>query len=224
MFINVSAESITVSDDWERASLKQIEEIAHYPVALIGDVLQRLGMMASAIHHVAGKASFYGTVLPIQTWEGDNLAIHRALDDAKPGDVLVINGNGETNRAVFGDLLGEVCLARQVAAVVIDGAVRDIEELSVMELPTYARAVNPAGPSKYGPGQVGAPVACGNVVCNPGDAILGDRDGIIVISRHLVPSLAEKLKVQVGIENTFREKVRASIRQAPSASTKKEMF
>lgn len=212
MFINVSDESITVSEDWERASLAQIEEISHYPVALIGDVVQRMGMMASAIHHVAGKASFYGTVLPIQTWEGDNLAIHRALDDAKPGDVLVINGNGETNRAVFGDLLGEVCLARKVVAVVIDGAVRDIEELSVMGLPTYARAVNPAGPSKYGPGQVGAPVACGNVVCNPGDAILGDRDGVIVISRHLVPLLADKLKIQDGIENSFREKVRASIR------------
>lgn len=212
MFINVSDENISVSENWERADLGLIAEISHYPVALIGDVVQRLGMMASAIHHVAGKASFFGTVLPVLTWEGDNLAIHRALDDAQPGDVLVINGNGETNRAVFGDLLGEVCLARKVAAVVIDGAVRDVEELSVMGLPTYARAVNPAGPSKYGPGQVGAPVACGNVVCNPGDAILGDRDGVIVINRHLVPSLADKLKIQDGIENSFREKVRASIR------------
>lgn len=117
MFINVSAESITVSEDWERASLQQIKEISHNPVALIGDVLQRMGMMASAIHHVAGKSSFYGTVLPIQIWEGD-----------KPGDVLVINGNGETNRAVFGDLLGEVCLAREVAAVV-SGMRIDPEEL-----------------------------------------------------------------------------------------------
>jgi RraA family protein len=212
MFINVSAENITVSEDWQRASLEQIEEISHYPVALIGDVMHRMGMMASAIHHVAGKASFHGTVLPIQTWEGDNLAIHRALDDAKSGDVLVINGNGETNRAVFGDLLGEICLARKVAAVVIDGAVRDVEELNTMGLPTYARAVNPAGPSKYGPGQVGMPVACGNVVCNPGDAIVGDRDGIIVIARHLLASLSGKLTIQEQIENSFRERIRASIR------------
>lgn len=94
--------------------------------------------MASAIHHVAGKASFYGTVLPILTWKGDNLTIHRALNDAKPGDVLVINGNSETNRADFGDLLGEVCLTRKVAAVVIDGAVRDVEELTAMWLRTYS--------------------------------------------------------------------------------------
>jgi RraA family protein len=211
MFINVSDESITVNRHWERAPLHLIEEISNYPVALIGDVLQRMGMMASSIRHVAGRKSFFGTVLPLLTREGDNLAIHRALDDAQPGDVLVINGNGETNRAVFGDLLGEICLARKVAAVVIDGAVRDVEELDIMGLPIYARAVNPAGPSKYGPGQVGAPVACGHVVCYPGDAILGDRDGIVVISRDILPTLAEKLKLQDGIEHDFRERVRATI-------------
>ena len=212
MFINVSDESISVESNWERADLSLLSEISHYPVALVGDVLHRMGMMASVIRHTAGKPSFFGAILPLNTREGDNLAIHRALDEAQPGDVLVINGNGETNRSVFGDLLGEICLARQVAAVVIDGAVRDIEELDSMGLPVYARAVNPAGPSKYGPGQVGIPVACGNVVCYPGDAILGDRDGIIVIARSLLPFLAEKLKVQDGYENSFREKVRASVR------------
>lgn len=211
MFINVSAENIGVTPHWERADLTVLHAISHYPVALIGDVLQRMGMMASVIRHVAGKPSFFGTILPVLTREGDNLAIHRALDDAQPGDVLVINGNGETNRAVFGDLLGEVCLARKVAAVVIDGAVRDIEELDVMGLPVYARAVNPAGPSKTGPGLVGTAVACAHVVCNPGDAIVGDRDGIIVISQQVLPSLLEKLKVQDGFENRFREQVRASM-------------
>lgn len=211
MFINVSCESIDVVDGWERADLALLEAISHYPVALMGDTVKRMGMMVSAIHHVAGKASFYGTVLPVLTREGDNLAIHRALDEARPGDVLVINANSETNRAVFGDLLGEVCLARQIAAVVIDGAVRDVEELGTMGLPTYARGVNPAGPSKYGPGTVGAAIACGNVVCNAGDAIFGDRDGVIVIARHLIPSLADKLKTQDGFENAFREQVRISV-------------
>jgi regulator of RNase E activity RraA len=211
MFINVSTDNVSVESNWERADLGLLKIIAEYPVALIGDALQRMGMMAAAIHHVAGQPNFFGSVLPILTREGDNLAIHRALDDAQPGDVLVINGNAEVNRAVFGDLLGEVCLAMKVSAVVIDGAVRDIQELSEMGLPTYARAVNPAGPSKYGPGQVGAPVACGNVVCNPGDAIVGDCDGVIVFSRHLVPALIEKLKAQNDIETDFRARVRASV-------------
>ncbi|KTT19518.1 RraA family protein [Pseudomonas fulva] len=212
MFINVSDESISVNASWERADLTLIEEISHYPVALIGDVLQRMGMMASAIRHTAGRPVFFGTILPLNTREGDNLAIHRALDEARPGDVLVINGNGEVNRSVFGDLLGEICLAKQVAAVVIDGAVRDVEELDSMGLPVYARAVNPAGPSKWGPGQVGIPVACGNVVCHPGDAIIGDRDGIIVIARTLLPTLAERVRQQEAYESSFREKVRAHVR------------
>lgn len=211
MFINVSDESISVVDNWERANLALIEEVSHYPVALIGDVLNRMGMMASAIRHTAGKPTFFGTILPLNTREGDNLAIHRALDEAQTGDVLVINGNSETNRSVFGDLLGEICLAKQVAAVVIDGAVRDVEELDSMGLPVFARGVSPAGPSKYGPGQVGIAVACGNVVCHPGDAIVGDKDGIIVISRTLLPSLVEKLKSQNAYEIKFREKVRASV-------------
>lgn len=210
MFINVSTENIQVNDGWERANLEVIRSISHYPVALIGDVLQRMGLMASAIRHVAGNTSFFGTVLPIITREGDNLAIHRALDEAKPGDVLVVNGNSEVNRAVFGDLLGEICLAKKVSAVVVDGAVRDVEELQVMGLPTYARAINPAGPSKSGPGIVGYPVACGNIVCNAGDAILGDLDGIIVIGREILGSLPEKLKNQNDFEKAFRERVRAS--------------
>lgn len=209
MFINASAENITVAEPWQRADLELIRAISHYPVALIGDVLQRLGMMASAIHHLAGDRSFFGTILPIVTREGDNLAIHRALDDARPGDVLVINGNSEVNRAVFGDLLGEICLARQVVAVVIDGAVRDVEELQAMGLPTYARAINPAGPSKHGPGTVGYPVACGNVVCNPGDAILGDRDGVIVIDKAVLAALPARLQAQSDFENAFRERVRS---------------
>jgi len=210
MFINASAENIAVAENWRRADLEVLRAISHHPIALIGDVLQRMGMLASAIRHVAGNTSFYGTILPVVTREGDNLAIHRALDAAQPGDVLVINGNGEVNRAVFGDLLGEICLAKQVAAVVIDGAVRDVQELQRMGLPTYARAINPAGPSKYGPGTVGYPVACGNVVCNPGDAILGDLDGIIVIDKEVLATLPARLQSQNEFENAFRERVRST--------------
>lgn len=211
MFINASDESIEVSLDWDRVPLDVMQSIAVYPVALIGDVLQRMGMMSSVIRHLAGKPHFYGSIYPILTREGDNLAIHRALDEAKPGDVLVINGHGETNRAVFGDILGELCLARKVAAVVIDGATRDVEELNEMGLPVFARAVNPAGPSKYGPGVIGSPVACGNVVCSPGDAIFGDKDGIIVIARKRLAQLQEKLVQQEQFEAKLRERIRKSV-------------
>ncbi|MCY1157416.1 MAG: methyltransferase [Citricoccus sp.] len=123
-----------------------------------------------------------GTVLPIQTRAGDSLAIHRALADAHPGDVLVINANSDTNRACFGDFLGELCIAR---------------------------GVSPAGPFKYGPGVIGTPVACGNVVCNPGDAILGDSDGIVVIPRHLIHTTLENTRAQENTEAAMRGRIPA---------------
>src|SRR3712207_2382583 len=137
MFINASTESISVATDWTRAPLERVEALARYPVALIGDIQHRMGMMASAIRPMTRHARFFGTILPVLTREGDNLAIHRALDEAVPGDVLVINGHTEVNRAVFGDLLAEICLARGIAGVVIDGAVRDVDEIEALGLPVF---------------------------------------------------------------------------------------
>jgi RraA family protein len=210
MFINAPAESISVKTGWSRAPLDQIEAVAQYPVALIGDIQRRMGMMASVIRPMTKHARFYGTILPVLTREGDNLAIHRALDEAVPGDVLVINGNSEVNRSLFGDLLAEICLARGIAGVVIDGATRDVDEIEALNLPVFARAVNPAGPTKTGPGTVGTPVACGNVVCNPGDAIIGDRDGIIIVSRDDLVPYATKIVEQEAFESSLRSKIRAS--------------
>jgi RraA family protein len=210
MFINVATDTIKVSAQWERPDRNAIDALAKYPVALIGDVQQRVGMMSAAIRPATRSAKFSGTILPVLTREGDNLAIHRAIDEAKPGDVLVINGNSETNRSVFGDILGEICLASGIVGVVIDGSVRDVDELEKMGLPVFARGICPAGPTKTGPGSVGLPVACGNVVCYPGDAIFADRDGIIVVARDDLTSYAEKVSAQDGFEEALRQKVRAT--------------
>lgn len=112
---------------------------------------KRLDMMSADIRCLTPGARLAGTVLPIQIWEGDNLAIHPGLDEAKPGDVLVISGNGATNKSVFGGILADICLHKGVTSVIIDGAVRDIEEMNQMGLPVFARAVVPASPSKNGP-------------------------------------------------------------------------
>lgn len=213
MFINVPTDSIKIGEAWSRADADAIKALSGYPVALIGDVQQRIGMMAAALRPATKIARFAGTILPVLTREGDNLAIHRAIDEAQPGDVLVINGNAEVNRSVFGDILGEICLSRGIVGVVIDGAVRDVEELENMGLPVFARGTCPAGPSKTGPGSVGLPVACGNVVCYPGDAIFADRDGIVVVSKDDVADYAEKVAKQEAFEESLREKVRASIGQ-----------
>lgn len=208
MIISASTDNIDVAPSWERAPLDQITELAHYPVALIGDAQSRLGMLSADISLVTPGLKLAGAILPILTREGDNLAIHRGLDEAQPGDVLVINANSDVNRACFGDLLGEACVARGIAGIVIDGATRDVDELRNMGLPVFARGISPAGPFKNGPGTVGAAVACGNVVCNPGDAIIGDSDGLVVVPRHRLAQAIERTRAQDGVEDKLRVLIR----------------
>jgi regulator of RNase E activity RraA len=211
VYINASADNITVHPEWPRPAQELVQSIAAYPAALIGDVRQRLDMMSADIRCLTPGARLAGTVLPIQVWEGDNLAIHRGLDEAQPGDVLVISGNAVTNRSVFGGILAEICLHKGVRGVIIDGAVRDIEEMNDMGLAVFARGVVPAGPSKNGPGYVGKPVACGNVVCNPGDIVIGDADGIVGIPQSELTETLQALPRQEDIERQIRARIKETV-------------
>ncbi|GAA2175908.1 RraA family protein [Agrococcus versicolor] len=200
MFLEVDASSITVVPFERTADPALVEAISQHPVALIGDVLQRMGMMAAAIRPRTAIRPLAGSVLPVLVREGDNLAIHRSLDEARAGDVLVVNAQGDVNRAVFGGLLGAGCVARGIAGVVIDGALRDVEEFEELGLPVYSRGVSPAGPYKHGPGSVGLPIACGNVVCTGGDVIVGDGDGLIVLPAADLADILARVERQAAYE------------------------
>ena len=112
------------------------------------------------------------------TRAGDNKFLHEALRLAQPGDVLVVNGQGDESRALIGELMAEQAKANKLAGFVIDGAVRDAETIGEIEVPVFARAVTPAGPYKDGPGRLGRTVAVGGVAVAPGDIVLGDADGV----------------------------------------------
>lgn len=208
MFIDAPTDTITVHPFSRTADPDLVAAIAAHPVALIGDVVARMGLMSSAIALRTSHRGLHGTVLPVHTREGDNLAIHRALDEARPGDVLVVNAAEETNRAVFGDILGEACLARGITGVIVDGAIRDVDELDRLHLPVYSRAISPAGPAKAGPGTVGLPIACGGIVCHPGDAVFGDRDGIITLRPDTLAAVTEGLIHQQAAEEAMRDRIR----------------
>ncbi|WP_104180383.1 RraA family protein [Arthrobacter sp. B0490] len=210
MYINAPADNIAVHPQWPRPAQDLVRDLAAYPAALIGDVRNRMDMMSADIRCLTPGIRLGGAIFPVQVWEGDNLAIHRGLDEAQPGDVLVISGNGVTNRSVFGGILAEICLSKGIRGVIIDGAVRDVEEMNDMGIAVFARAVVPAGPSKNGPGTVGKPVACGNVVCNPGDVVVGDNDGIVVVAQSEIAETLHKLPAQEEIERNIRDRVKAA--------------
>ena len=169
--------------------------------------------MSAEIRQLTPGLSMWGTALPVLTREGDNLAVHRALDEAREGDVLVVNAQAFRDRAVFGDVLGQAFLERGVRGVVVDGAVRDVEGLQRMGMPTFARAVTPAGPFKDGPGTVGEAVACGGVVCRPGDVVLGDGDGVVVVPAGRAGAVLAATLRQAEVERLLRVRIATEAHQ-----------
>ncbi|GLU47810.1 NAD(P)-binding domain-containing protein [Nocardiopsis ansamitocini] len=157
------------------------EAFADVPTAAIGDGLDRLGFVDSRVRSVWPGPHVSGRALTVLTRPGDNLAIHDALKVAGKGDVIVVNGGGDTSRALIGELIAERAINKGIAAMVIDGAVRDAEELRAAGFPVWAAGVSPAGPYKTGPGRIGAPIAVGNTVCATGDIVVADGDGVIIV-------------------------------------------
>lgn len=189
------------------------EVIAAYQglaTANIGDATERLGLVESGISAVWPGARAVGRALTVWTRAGDNQAIHEAIKIAEPGDIMVVNGEGDTSRALIGELIAERARARGVVGMVLDGAARDVEVLAEMGFPVWARAVTPAGPYKFGPGRVGVPVAVGGVVCHPGDLVAGDGDGVAVVPADQATSVLAAAR-EVEAEEARR---RAGIRAA----------
>lgn len=123
-----------------------------------------------------------GTAVTVRTRGGDNLAIHRAFDFCRPGDVLVIDGAGDLNQALMGEIMASFAESLGVVGLVIDGAIRDVGSIHAKDFPVYARGVTHRGPYKNGPGEINVPVSVGGMVVNPGDLICGDEDGVLAIA------------------------------------------
>jgi regulator of RNase E activity RraA len=216
MFISASTASLTISEEWPRPSAELLARFANASAANVADAFDRLLVMDGAISPVTKSTRIVGSALTILTRAGDNLAIHRALDDAKPGDVLVVSGQGDLNRALIGDLIGEIMRTRGVLGAVIDGAVRDATGLSEQGLAVFARALTPAGPFKNGPGVIGAPVSCGGVVVNPGDLIVADEDGVTVVPASRMKWAADRVEQIIDAENALRAEILVSATNAAS--------
>lgn len=152
------------------------------PTSILSDSQERAGGV-TGVHWTRGGSwpRISGPALTVQTRAGDNLVVHRALDLAEPGDVLVVDGGGYDGRAVLGEIMVRYAATRGVAAIVVDGAVRDVEGLAQSPVAVFARSVNHLGPYKDGPGEVHGQVQVGGTVVRSGDVLVGDADGVVVL-------------------------------------------
>lgn len=140
------------------------------------------------------KGHILGTAFTVRARPGDNLLFHKALDLAQPGDVIVVDGQGEMSNSLCGEIMVRYAIKKNLAGFLIDGAIRDLGPISEMDFPVYARGAQPKGPYKDGPGEINVPVAIGGVVINPGDILVGDQDGVVVICPEDAAEILAKTK------------------------------
>jgi RraA family protein len=150
-----------------------------------------------------------GPAFTVEVRAGDNLMIHAAIAMAKPGDVLVIDGKGATSCALMGALMINACKVLELGGIVMDGAIRDTDELRELGFPVFAVGANPNGPTKFIPGRINWPISVGGLAVSPGDLVVGDADGVVVVEREKAATLLPLAAKKVADEAKRMDEIRA---------------
>lgn len=166
--------------DFKRPSTELIERFREIPVANLDDCMGRTAAVRAEIVPM-GKPKLLGPAFTVKVPEGDNLMFHKAMDLAKPGDVIVIDAGGSIQRSIFGELMAHYCKLRGIAGLAVDGSIRDAAEIAAMDYPVYARGVTPNGPYKNGPGEINTVISFGGKIVHPGDIVVADADGMLFV-------------------------------------------
>lgn len=194
-----------IYSSFERPSKSLIESFKDIPVANISDNMGRIACMDTSIKSF-NRTRLLGCAFTVRVPAGDNLILHKAIDMAQPGDVIIVDGEGGMNHALMGEIMFRYAISRGVAGFVLDGCIRDVDALSELDFPVFAKGVNPKGPYKNGPGEINVPISCGGLVVHPGDIIAGDSDGVVVIRPADAPVLLELATKQHANElKTFKQ-------------------
>lgn len=160
-----------------------------FQAAMLADVAGRRGTMHGRIAPVGLNMTLCGPAFTIEVRPGDNLMIHAAIALAEPGDILVIDGKGDLTAALMGTLMLSACQKRGLGGVVVDAAIRDRLEVLELGFPVFSAGFNPAGPTKFVPGRINHPISAGGAMVRPGDLVVGDADGVVVIEREKAPAM-----------------------------------
>lgn len=164
-----------------RVDASLVEAFRSVPVANVSDCMTRMTAAGARLRPFSRETRLSGPAITVKTRPGDNLMIHKALEIAQPGDVIVVDGGGDLSNALIGELMTTYALKRGLAGFVINGAIRDLDVIGAGALPVFAAGITHRGPYKDGPGEINVPVAIDGMVIHPGDLIVGDADGVLCV-------------------------------------------
>jgi regulator of RNase E activity RraA len=185
-----------------------IAALGSFPTPNISDLTNRLYAMHTAIKPMTSAARIAGPALTVRCYPGDNLMVHKSLDVAQPGDVVVIDTSTSAMTAVLGDLISTKARHRGIAGFVVDGLIRDQPAIEALgDFPVFARGITPIGPLHRGPGEINHPISAGGVVVHPGDVIVGDECGVVVVPRASVDEVLRRLQEQSAAEADYTDAV-----------------
>jgi regulator of RNase E activity RraA len=194
------SEGFRIKKTWERIDPALVEAFRPLPVANVSDSMWRMDSGGSNLHPMHRDGKLAGPAFTVRMRPGDNLLLHKAIDMAQPGDVIVCDAGGDVTNSLFGELMLSHAIKRGVAGFVLNGAVRDADALYERNLPVYAAGVTHRGPYKDGPGEIGFAIGLGGMVIQPGDLMLGDADGVLAVPRATAAEILERTRAKLQAE------------------------
>jgi 4-hydroxy-4-methyl-2-oxoglutarate aldolase len=192
-----------------RADAEVMSTLGRQGVATIHEAQGRTGLMRPYMRPVYPGARLAGSAVTVSCQPGDNLMIHAAIEVCRPGDVLVVATTSESTDGMFGELLATSCQAYGIAGLIIDAGVRDVADLTVMDFPVWAKAISAQGTVKASPGSVNVEIVCAGTVVQPGDVIVADQDGVVVVKRAMADEVARLGAARIEKEQKSRKRLRA---------------
>ena len=201
--------SLRILDIPKRPAPRLVAEFAKMVTPHLSDSMERLYAGGPRLRPMHKQGKLAGPAFTVKTAPGDNLLVHKALDTARPGDVIVVDAGGFADQAIIGELMMSLARQRGIAGLVIWGAIRDSAEIGAGSYPVYACGVTHRGPYKDGPGEINVPIAIGGMPVNPGDIIVGDADGLVAVPQEMAEQVLASAKAIVAKETAAMQQILA---------------
>jgi 4-hydroxy-4-methyl-2-oxoglutarate aldolase len=192
----------------QRPDPEVVRALGELGVATVHEAQGRTGLMKPYMRPIYPSARAAGPAVTVTSQPGDNLMIHAAMEVCNRGDILVVTTTSESTDGMFGELLGVSCEARGVVGLIIDAGVRDTAELTAMDFPVWAKAISAQGTVKSTAGSVNVPVVCAGMTVHPGDVVVADADGVVVVAREQAAAVAAAGRERITKEERTRERLR----------------